>query len=145
MCPLRCACVLVLSDTQSLSQFCRLEKSEDCQPASIQLLLSYWYSGHTEPFWVSVARAKEECGKWGDGERRSKAPSLLCYLDLKIESILPFFLFPVHLCFHTQPPSMFLPLCFLLIFSSLSGLCKHACWCPKISLLKYTARQFWLG
>ncbi|KAM7385418.1 hypothetical protein PAMP_001504 [Pampus punctatissimus] len=39
------------------------EKVQECQTASIQLLLFYWYSGHTELSSVSVARAKEECGK----------------------------------------------------------------------------------
>ena len=77
MCPLKCACVCacvcpVRRPVLVLSLLCRQEKAEECQPASIQLLLSYWYSGHTEPSWVSVARAKEECGKRGDGERRKR-------------------------------------------------------------------------
>lgn len=66
-----CACP-VRYPVLVLSLFCRQEKAEECQSASIQLLLSYWYSGHTEPSWVSVARAKEECGKWGDRERRRR-------------------------------------------------------------------------
>lgn len=36
---------------------------KECVPARIQLLCSYWYSGHTGSFWASVARAKEECRK----------------------------------------------------------------------------------
>lgn len=80
-------------------------------------------------------------------EDRSEAPSFSCYVGLKIDSILPSFLFPVHLCFHTQRPSPDLPLCFPLILVlfppvSLFGLSKHALWCPMIRLLQCNARQF---
>lgn len=116
VCPLKCGCVCpVRHPAPVLSLFCRQEKAEECQPASIQLLLSYWYSRHIEPSWVSVARAKEECGKWGDRGRGGDASSLSCYLDLKIESILPSFLFPAQFCFHTQPPFLLPLLCFSLI------------------------------
>lgn len=123
LCPLKCACP-VRYPVLVLSRFCRQEKAEECQPASIQLLLSYWYSGHTGSSWVSAARAKEECGKWGDGER-NEDPSLSCFLNLKIDCILPLF------CIHSSsvstprlPPWIFL--CFPLILVSLSGLRKHA-------------------
>lgn len=122
-----CACP-VRYPVLVLSLFCRQEKAEECQPASTQLLHSYWYSGHTEPSWVSVARAKEECGKWGDGERRRRgvrAPSFSCYVDLKIDSILPSSLFPVHLCFHSQRPSLVLSLSVFL--SSLSSSSLSLC------------------
>lgn len=59
-------CVSVLPVRSPLfvwSLLCGQQKTEECQPASIQLLLSYWYSGHTQPSWGSVARAKEECEK----------------------------------------------------------------------------------
>lgn len=119
LCPLKCACP-VRYPVLVLSLFCQQEKEGECQPASIQLLLSYWYSGHTEPVWVSVARAKEERGKWGgwrEEEERSEPPPqntythtppppILCYVDLRIDRILLSFLFRVHLCFHTQRPSL---------------------------------------
>lgn len=134
-----CACVRVLSDTQSLSRLCRQEKTEGCQPARIQLLLAYWYSGHTEPSRVSVARAKEECGKWRDSESHS----LLYCADLKIDRILSSFLFPVHLGFHTQLLSLFLLLSYHPYFLvSLFGLRKYSSWCPEIRLLKSNGRQF---
>lgn len=37
------------------------------------------------------------------------APSILCYVDLKIDSSLPSSLIPVHLCFHTQHLSLYHP------------------------------------
>lgn len=130
------------------SLFWRQVKAEQCQPASIQLLFSYWYSGHTKPSRVSVARAKEECGKWGDGEKRRRGvrrrgvrapPPMLS--GPKNRPHPPFFLFPMHLCFHTQPPPCF-SLCFphLFLLISLFGLSKHAIWCPMIRLLKCNAR-----
>lgn len=57
---------------------------------------------------------------WELRERRaeewSEAPSILCYVDLKIANLLPSSLIPVHFCFHTQhrsldqPPPLPLPL-----------------------------------
>lgn len=57
-------------------------------------------------------------------EEWSEAPSILCYVDLKIASLLPSSLIPEHLCFHTQHLSLHHPspppsLPFLLLLVSL--------------------------
>lgn len=44
VCPLKCACPV--KHPVLVSLVCGQEKAEECQPASIQLLLSYWYSRH---------------------------------------------------------------------------------------------------
>lgn len=57
--------------------------------------------------------------EWG-AEEWSEAPSILCYVDLKIASLLPSSVIPVHFCFHTQhlssdqapPRPLPLPPCF---------------------------------
>lgn len=147
-----CACP-VRYPVLVLSLFCRQEKEEECQPASIQLLLSYWYSGHTEPSWVSVARAKEECRKWGDGERRRRRrrgvrPLHLMLCGPKNRQHPPFFsiprasLFPYPASLLGSPSFAFRSSLCSSSFFSLFGLSKHPLWCPVIRLLKCNPRQF---
>lgn len=145
-------CVRVLSDTQCLSCLCsadRRRRMSACQYPAASLLLVF--VAH-----IAVLSVCCTCqgGMWEirglraeERERESQAPSISCYVDLKIESILPSSLFPVHLCFHSQRPSLDLPLCFPLILVlallvSQFSLSKHSLRCPVISLLKCNARQF---
>lgn len=69
------------------------------------------------------------------------APSILCYVDLKIDSILPFSnpsasLFSHRASFLVSPSSPSPS-------SSSLFLCKHPLWCPLITLLQCNPRQFW--
>lgn len=131
----------VLSHHCPSSLGCRLEMEEGRQPASIQLFLSYWYSGHTESSSVSAVRAKEECRKWGNGEQRSGVSPLhpmLC--GPKNRQHPPFFSNPSASLFSHPASFLISPSSPSPSFSSLF-LCKHPLWCPLITPLQCNPRQ----
>lgn len=91
-----CACPVryPLPCLVSLAQTGEGRRMSACQYPAASLLLAFGAHGAV----LSVCCTCQE-------EERSEAPSVSCYVDLKIDSILPSFLFPVQLCFHSQRPS----------------------------------------